>query len=102
MRILIVTDAWFPQVNGVVRTIETTKRELEKLGHTVEIISPETFRTIPLPTYPEIRIAIASGPALPARIAREEAGVTGLLFVGSDIVTAELARLLGAQEQEAA
>jgi glycosyltransferase involved in cell wall biosynthesis len=61
VRILIVTDAWFPQVNGVVRTIETTKRELEKLGHTVEIISPETFRTIPLPTYPEIRIAIAPG-----------------------------------------
>jgi glycosyltransferase involved in cell wall biosynthesis len=61
VKILIVTDAWFPQVNGVVRTIDTTKRELEKLGHTVEIISPETFRTIPLPTYPEIRIAIAPG-----------------------------------------
>lgn len=61
MRILIVTDAWYPQVNGVVRTIDTTRRELEKLGHTVEIVSPEGFRTVPLPTYPEIRIAIAPG-----------------------------------------
>jgi methyl-accepting chemotaxis protein len=55
-----------------------------------------------LPSGTEIRISIGSGPALPARIAREEAGVTGLLFVGSDIVTAELARLLGTHERDAA
>jgi methyl-accepting chemotaxis protein len=55
-----------------------------------------------LPPGTEIRIAIDAGPALPGRIAREEAGLTGLLFVGSDRVTAELARLLGAQERQAA
>ncbi|HZH27616.1 MAG TPA: glycosyltransferase family 1 protein [Azospirillaceae bacterium] len=59
MRILITTDAWFPQINGVVRTIDTTSRELERLGHEVRIISPAEFRTVPLPTYPEIRIALA-------------------------------------------
>jgi glycosyltransferase involved in cell wall biosynthesis len=61
VNILIVTDAWHPQVNGVVRTIDTTKAELEKLGHAVSVISPEGFRTVPLPTYPEIRIAVSPG-----------------------------------------
>jgi glycosyltransferase involved in cell wall biosynthesis len=56
-RILIVSDAWKPQVNGVVRTIAHTIRELEKMGHTVEVVGPDRFRTFPLPSYPEIRIA---------------------------------------------
>ncbi len=61
MNILVVTDAWYPQVNGVVRTIATVRDELQKMGHTVEVIGPERFRTVPLPTYPEIRLAIAAG-----------------------------------------
>ena len=61
MNILVVTDAWYPQVNGVVRTIATIRDEIRKLGHTVEVIGPEHFRTIPMPTYPEIRLAIAAG-----------------------------------------
>ncbi len=61
MRILIVTDAWHPQVNGVVRTLQTTKAELEKLGHTVDVIAPDSFRTLPMPTYPEIRLAVRPG-----------------------------------------
>lgn len=60
MRILLVSDAWSPQVNGVVRTLTTTKRELERMGHTVGVISPLEFRTIPCPTYPEIRLAITT------------------------------------------
>ena len=52
MKILIVTDAWAPQVNGVVRTIEATNRELEKMGHEVVMLTPQLFRTIPCPTYP--------------------------------------------------
>ncbi len=59
MRILIVTDAWFPQVNGVVRTLDTTAGELRRQGHEVSLVTPETFRTIPCPTYPEIRLALA-------------------------------------------
>ena len=58
MRILISTDAWTPQVNGVVRTLETTSRELQKLGHEVRFVTPEGFRTVPMPTYPEIKLAL--------------------------------------------
>lgn len=53
-RILIATDAWHPQVNGVVRTLDTTTRTLRALGHIVEVISPEGFSQIPIPFYREI------------------------------------------------
>ena len=58
MRILIATDAWRPQVNGVVRTYERLEEQLIHLGHDVEFFSPDGFRTVPLPTYPEIRLAL--------------------------------------------
>ena len=56
-RILIVSDAWRPQVNGVVRTIAATVHELKRMGHAVDVVGPERFRTFPCPTYPEIRLA---------------------------------------------
>src|SRR6185437_15572508 len=56
-RILIVTDAWHPAVNGVIRTIESLNRELEAMGHQVLVIGTDRFRTLPLPSYPEIRLA---------------------------------------------
>jgi glycosyltransferase involved in cell wall biosynthesis len=68
MRILLVTDAWLPQVNGVVRTLQTTCAALQKAGHQVERISPETFRTIACPSYPEIRLALLAGRAVARRI----------------------------------
>lgn len=68
MKILIVTDAWEPQVNGVVRTLKMTRRELERRGHIVEIISPLGFRSIPCPTYPEISLAITRERELARRI----------------------------------
>jgi len=58
MKILIVTDAWSPQVNGVVRTLQSVRAELETMGHEVAVISPDQFRSIPCPTYPEIRLAL--------------------------------------------
>ncbi len=58
LRVLIVTDAWAPQVNGVVRTLEMLGQELRALGHEVEYATPEGHFTIPLPTYSEIRLAI--------------------------------------------
>lgn len=61
MRIAIVSDAWFPQVNGVVRTLDTVRAELVAMGHTVEVIGPDRFTTIPCPTYPEIRLALFPG-----------------------------------------
>lgn len=57
MKICIATDAWFPQVNGVVRTLAATRERLEHLGHTVMLLSPDRFPSLPCPTYPEIRIA---------------------------------------------
>ena len=58
LRILIVTDAWEPQVNGVVRTLKTTARELTAMGHEVRFLTPLEFRTLPCPTYPEIRLSL--------------------------------------------
>ncbi|MGC8469612.1 MAG: glycosyltransferase family 4 protein [Acetobacteraceae bacterium] len=57
-RILIVSDAWVPQVNGVVRTLAATSAELLALGHDVLVIGPDRFATIPCPTYPGIRLAL--------------------------------------------
>jgi len=57
-RVLIVSDAWTPQVNGVVRTLSTVAGEMRALGVTVEIIGPDQFNTIPMPSYPEIRLAL--------------------------------------------
>ena len=59
MRILLATDAWTPQINGVVRTLRNTIDQLVRFGHAVEVISPDGFRTVPLPTYPEIRLALS-------------------------------------------
>ncbi|WP_293766867.1 glycosyltransferase family 1 protein [uncultured Aquitalea sp.] len=58
MRVLIVTDAWKPQVNGVVRTLTETSRELTRFGHVVDMITPLEFKTLPCPTYPDIRLSI--------------------------------------------
>jgi glycosyltransferase involved in cell wall biosynthesis len=57
VKIAIVTDAWRPQTNGVVKTLSTTADGLRTLGHDVRVIGPEQFRTFPCPTYPEIRMA---------------------------------------------
>jgi len=70
MRVLLVTDAWAPQVNGVVRTWERVTRECAALGHEVEVIAPHLFRTMPCPTYPEIRLALRPGRGIRERIAR--------------------------------
>lgn len=58
MRILVATDAWAPQVNGVVRTLETLGKQLVRLGHDVRFVTPDGFRTVPMPTYPEIKLAL--------------------------------------------
>lgn len=57
MKIAIITDAWRPQINGVVTTLSTTGAMLEKFGHEVRFITPEGFKTFPCPTYPSIRLA---------------------------------------------
>jgi glycosyltransferase involved in cell wall biosynthesis len=59
VRIAIATDAWMPQVNGVVRTLQSVRAELERQGHEVLVVSPDLFYSMPCPTYPEIRLAFA-------------------------------------------
>ncbi|MCP5201729.1 MAG: glycosyltransferase family 1 protein [Gammaproteobacteria bacterium] len=68
MRIAIVTDAWHPQVNGVVRTLSTTAEYLGRAGHEVLVITPGDFRTVPCPTYPEIRLALWPGRGVASRL----------------------------------
>lgn len=58
MKILIISDAWQPQINGVVRTLTETIKQLRHFGHHVELISPNAFKTIPCPSYPDIPLAI--------------------------------------------
>jgi glycosyltransferase involved in cell wall biosynthesis len=64
LRIAIISDAWHPQINGVVRTLDRTRQELEDQGHTVCMITPDLFRSIPCPTYPEIQVALFPGRAM--------------------------------------
>ena len=68
MRILIVSDAWHPQVNGVVRTLSMLQAELHAMGHDTTVLGPDRFRTIGLPTYRSIRLALAPRRRLAALI----------------------------------
>lgn len=68
MRILIATDAWHPQINGVVRTLTTLARHLEAMGAEVVFLSPDGFPSFAAPTYPELRLAIPNGAEIARRI----------------------------------
>lgn len=68
MKILVVTDAWLPQTNGVVSTLRQTVRCLQAEGHEVGMITPQDFRSWPCPGYGEIRLALASRSAVAERI----------------------------------
>ncbi len=65
MRLLLATDAWYPQVNGVVRSIERMVDEAPGQGAEIALITPQDFHSVPLPIYPEIRLAFCR----PARLA---------------------------------
>ncbi|NDE33676.1 MAG: glycosyltransferase family 1 protein, partial [Gammaproteobacteria bacterium] len=60
MKIALITDAWQPQINGVVTTLRTITERLRKLGHEVETFTPDQFSNWPCPTYPEIRLALGA------------------------------------------
>jgi glycosyltransferase involved in cell wall biosynthesis len=69
MRVLIATDAWHPQINGVVRTLTSLARSARGLGVEIEFLTPKGFLTIPLPTYPGLRLALPSPVGIAQRIA---------------------------------
>jgi len=60
MRLLVATDAWHPQVNGVVRTYEHVAHHAERMGHKIRFLTPAKRPSMPCPTYPEIRLALVS------------------------------------------
>jgi len=68
MKVLIATDAWRPQVNGVVRTLGSLARAAAKLGVEVEFLSPDGFWTFPVPTYPGLRLAVPRRKRIAERI----------------------------------
>lgn len=68
MKFVLVSDAWEPQVNGVVRTWQHVTREMRELGHETEVINPSMFKTIGAPRYPEIRLAIMPGRAVKRKL----------------------------------
>jgi glycosyltransferase involved in cell wall biosynthesis len=69
MRVLVATDAWYPQINGVVRTLTSLANGLHAVGVEVEFLTPEGMPTVGLPSYPEIRLALPSPRRIAARIA---------------------------------
>ncbi|GJD53175.1 D-inositol-3-phosphate glycosyltransferase [Methylobacterium crusticola] len=70
MRLLVATDAWHPQVNGVVRSLEHMAAAGRRLGHDPVLLTPQDFSSVPLPGYPEIRLSLATARGVGARVAR--------------------------------
>jgi len=70
MKILVATDAWHPQVNGVVRTLGHVAREARALGAELEFLAPDEFWTLPMPSYPEIRLALPAPGEVERRLDR--------------------------------
>ncbi|HEY6257886.1 MAG TPA: glycosyltransferase family 1 protein [Xanthobacteraceae bacterium] len=68
MRVLVATDAWHPQVNGVVRTLTSLQRSARDLGVTIDFLTPEGFPSLPVPTYPGLRLALPSPLGISRRI----------------------------------
>lgn len=64
MRIALISDAWDPQINGIVTTVKNTIQSLEKTGHEIELITPDLFRTWPCPGYPDVRLSFLCGPKM--------------------------------------
>jgi hypothetical protein len=68
MRILIATDAWRPQVNGVVRTLTSLARSAAALGAEIDFLTPDGFASLGVPTYPGLRVALPNRREIARRI----------------------------------
>jgi glycosyltransferase involved in cell wall biosynthesis len=83
MRVLIATDAWHPQVNGVVRTLTSLAESARGLGVSVEFLTPEGFPSIGVPTYPGLRLALPNGREIARRIERAAPDVIHIATEGT-------------------
>ena len=68
MRILVATDAWHPQINGVVRTLTTLAKAVRNRGASIEFLTPEGFPSFPIPTYRDMRCAIPNAREIARRV----------------------------------
>ena len=82
MRVLIATDAWHPQVNGVVRTLRSLAESAQGLGVAIEFLTPEGFPSLPVPTYPELRCALPSFREIARRIEQAAANAIHIATEG--------------------
>jgi hypothetical protein len=82
IRILVATDAWHPQVNGVVQTLSELARASVPLGAELRFLSPDGFPTVPLPTYPEIRLALPHPRVIARRTVAEQAAAIHIATEG--------------------
>ena len=82
MNLVHVTDAWPPQDKGVVRTLQETIRNLERAGHHIDVISPQGFRSIPCPTYPEIPLVLFPGREVARRLGSASADAVHIVTEG--------------------
>ena len=90
MRVLVATDAWHPQVNGVVRTLTSLAEAARQFGVTVEFLTPEGFPSIGVPTYPGLRVALPNRRTIAERIVTAAPDAIHIATEGPD-------RLCGAQ-----
>src|SRR5262249_61692822 len=72
MRVLVATDAWHPQVNGVVRTLTSLARSAQSLGVSIEFLTPDGLPSVPVPTYPGLRLALPGARQIARRVERLE------------------------------
>jgi glycosyltransferase involved in cell wall biosynthesis len=89
MRLLIATDAWHPQVNGVVRTLGSLAKSLRRQGVAVDFLTPEGFASLPVPTYPGLRVALPNPVGIARRI---EASAPNAIHVATEGPVGQLAR----------
>jgi glycosyltransferase involved in cell wall biosynthesis len=82
MRILVCTDAWRPQVNGVVRTLENLAREAPAFGDEIRFLTPDRFASVPMPSYPEIRLALSRPAKVGGMIEAERADAVHIATEG--------------------
>jgi glycosyltransferase involved in cell wall biosynthesis len=82
LRLTLISDAWHPQVNGIVTTIVQLTRAMERRGHRVEVIAPDRFRTYACPGYPDVRLAFLCGPRLRPLIDASEPEAIHLMTEG--------------------
>jgi len=83
MKICIATDAWHPQINGVVTTLSKTIQTLQRWGHTVSTITPDMYTTVPCPTYPEIRLSLVSKKTIRDELEQKQPDAIHIVTEGS-------------------